>query len=90
MFGSEKPPDRLLPWQTASCPSEQLFGEIQLNAGVVALALQVVIQAVGRSENRLAMCAALQSPDCRIDSNHGNGKCLGTYWSVALAEPGFG
>ena len=35
MFGSEKPPDRLLPWQTASWASLQLFGEIQLNAGVV-------------------------------------------------------
>ena len=35
VFGSEKPPDRLLPWHTASCASEQLFGEIQLNVGVV-------------------------------------------------------
>jgi len=34
VFGSEKPPDRLLPWQTASCASLQLFGEIQLKAGV--------------------------------------------------------
>ena len=29
-----------------------------------------------------------QSPEFRMESNHGNGKCLGTYWSVALALPG--
>ena len=37
------------------------------------------------------MCWELQSAGLsNSDSNHGNGKCLGTYWSVALAAPGFG
>jgi len=36
VVGLENPPDRLLPWHTASWPSLQLLGEIQLNAGVVA------------------------------------------------------
>ena len=36
------------------------------------------------------MWAESQSPDWRMESNHGNGKCLGTYWSVALALPGLG
>ena len=25
-----------------------------------------------------------------MEWNQGNGKCFGTYWSVAFAEPGFG
>src|SRR6185437_2250496 len=89
VFGSEKPPDRLLPWHTASCASEQLFGEIQLNAGVV-LALCRSWNSPLAGSNRFAMWLASQSPDWRIESNHGNGKCLGTYWSVAFALPGLG
>ena len=89
MLGSEKPPDRLLPWQTASCASEQLFGEIQLKAGVVRVLCRSWYRPLA-GLNRLAMCWESQSPDWRIDSNYGNGKCLGTYWSVAFALPGLG
>src|SRR5581483_5778096 len=89
VFGPEKPPDRLFPWHTASWASLQLFGEIQLNAGVVEALCRSWYSPLVESK-RLAMCAESQSPDCRIDSNQGNGKCLGTYWSVALALPGFG
>src|ERR1039457_1429994 len=89
VFGSEKPPDRLLPWQTASWASLQLFGEIQLKAGVVASLCRSWYRPLAGSK-KLAMCAELQSPDASSDSNHGNGKCLGTYWSVAFALPGLG
>ena len=67
-----------------------MFGVIQLNAGVSALPLKVVVEAVRRAEKTFAMWRALQSPDRRIDENHGNGKCLGRYWSVALATGGLG
>ena len=89
MVGFEKPPDRLLPWHTASWASLQLFGVIQLNAGVVDSCLRSWYRPPFLL-NTLAMCLALQSPDRRIDSNHTNGKCLGTYWSVASALPGLG
>src|SRR5690349_4292054 len=62
VFGSEKPPDRLLPWHTASCASEQLFGEIQLNVGVVRVLCRSRYRPSAGS-NRFAMCAELQSPD---------------------------
>ena len=90
VFGSENPPDRLLPWHTASCASLQLFGEIQLNAGVVVRALQVVEQAVGRVEEVRDVLGVAVAGVAGPSSNHGNGKCLGTYWSVALALPGLG
>src|SRR5215471_3640049 len=89
VFGPENPPDRLLPWHTASWASLQLFGEIQLNAGVVFSLCRSLKRPLAGSK-RFAMCAALQSPEFRIESNHGNGKCLGTYWSVAFALPGLG
>src|ERR1700726_1296443 len=90
VFGSEKPPERLLPWQTASCASLQLLGEIQLSVGGVASVCRSWKRPLVGSK-RFAMCAALQSLGfARSDSNHGNGKCLGTYWSVAFAPPGLG
>ena len=56
VFGSEKPPERLLPWQTASCASLQLFGEIQLNAGVVDSRSAGRGTGRWRESNRSAMC----------------------------------
>src|SRR6185312_9006699 len=89
VVGLANPPDRLLPWHTASWASLQLFGVIQLNVGVVDSRLRSWNRP-WRVSNTFAMCFALQSPEFRIDSNHGNGKCLGTYWSVASALPGLG
>ena len=42
------------------------------------IGVQECSQAALEESNRLAMWAELQSPDPRIDWNHGNGKCLGT------------
>src|SRR5437588_11988160 len=36
------------------------------------------------------MWRALQSPERSTEENHGNGKCLGRYWSVAFATAGLG
>ncbi len=95
-------PDRLLPLQTASCASLQLFGVIQLNAGVVFSCCRSRKSPL-EDESRFAMCAESQSvppwagfvnevaarplaPAAPVSpSNHGNGKCLATYWSFACA-----
>ena len=81
-------PDRLLPAQIASWASEQLLGVIQLKAGVVASLCRSCTRPLDVL-SRLEISEDEQSVELdSSDSNHGNGKCLGTYWSLALAEPG--
>src|SRR6202000_2772834 len=89
VVGLANPPERLLPWHTASWASLQLLGVIQLKAGVVDSRLRSWASPPLLLKT-LVMCLALQSPDCKTDSNQTNGKCLGTYWSVASALPGLG
>ncbi len=93
LFGS---PERLSPLQVASCASEQLFGEIQENCGVVASFLRScsrllaagcpAVAAKPLSGTTLAQSAGLSVSEW----NHGTGLCLGTYWSAGVAPPGSG
>ena len=89
MFGSEKPPDRLFPAHTASWASLQLFGTISLNDGVVPRLWRSWYRP-SLGSNSDARWVELQSPESRIDANHGSGLCLATYWSVAFALLGLG
>ena len=66
-----------------------MFGVIQLKVGVVFTRLRSWTRPE-RELNRSAMCLALHLPARRNDSNHGNGKCLGRYWLVAVAALGLG
>jgi hypothetical protein len=56
----------------------QMFGEIQLKAGVVDALCRSWYSPLPESK-RLAMCVEIQSPESRTESNQGKGKCLGTY-----------
>src|SRR5579875_2671401 len=72
----------------ASCASEQLSGVIQLKAGVVDSFCRSCTRPLVEL-SRLAIWDEVQSDEFESsDSNQGNGKCLGTYWSVAFADPG--
>src|ERR1700712_2578503 len=73
----------------ASWASEQLLGVIQLKAGVVA-SLCRSWTSPPLVLSRFAISDDVQSLGFdSSDSNHGKGKCFGTYWSVAFADPGF-
>ena len=57
---------------------------------IFAGSLVVTALVFGFGLNTSAMCLALHLPARRSDRNQGNGKCLGRYWLVAVAVPGFG